>query len=172
MFLCQRLSRKLEGESDVSRAEVPVFPLAQTSGVCKVASAALTLSFLSGSTALQVRSSSSCRSRTGRTQLDRSIWTERRRAGDRKTEQKPSDLLLLGLSPSRRRVGICRPVDRVGLYGGAVRAAWPQTCQLHLPPGAASMSLHLQPRAADVQPPRAVCTPMRREMKPLAPLRG
>lgn len=74
--------------------------------------------------------------------------------GDKKTElqrqQKPEMLLYRWLvdlwadvgwsESSRRHVGICRPVGRVGLYEGAVQAVWPQTCQLHPTPATATMS--------------------------------
>lgn len=146
----------------MSQTEVAVFTLDPNAHTdIRFLTGSLTLSFVSGNTALQVRSSSSWRSRTGRTQLDRSIWTER------KSEQKPSDLLLFGLSPSRWRVGICRPVDGVGLYGGAV---WPQTGQLHLPPGAASMSPDICSHVWQMCSRHSTSAPlwlMWREIKPL-----
>lgn len=157
----------------MSQTEVAVVTLDPNPGTDgRFLTGSLTLSFLSGNTALQVRSSSSWRSRTGRTQLDRSIWTDRERVGDRKSEQKPSEPLLFGLSPGRRRVGICRPVDGVGLYGGAVWAVWPQTGQLHLPPGAASMSPDICSHVWQMCSRRrtsARLRPMRGEIRPLPP---
>lgn len=78
MFLCQKFQSKTKGGSDASPTEVAVVTLDPNPGTDgRFLTGSLTLSFLSGNTALQVRSSSSWRSRTGRTQLDRSIWTER-----------------------------------------------------------------------------------------------
>lgn len=78
MFLCQKFKLKTKkGDQTCPKPKSPSSPLTQTLTDIRFLTGSLTLSFLSGNTALQVRSSSSWSSRTGRTQLDRSIWTER-----------------------------------------------------------------------------------------------